>query len=171
MKLYGKLVEFKASLFHAICPFQLSIGRNDPIPIRWNTDPEDIEVYDTDIYSYVGTNPFQVTCKLTGWYDVRASINFEQTSGGNRSNVFGYVSKDEGNGFEIIQKTFSYAYVRNTSARYGTIVISQPIKITQPNTALQLLVNRQNINSSIFVRQGEASIFLQRLRPLQDTGR
>lgn len=171
MKSYGKLVEFKASMFHAICPFALSIGRNDPVPIRFNSDIDDIEVLDTDIYSYSVTNPFQVVCKLAGWYDVRAMINFEQTSGNQRSNVFGYLSQNTGSGFEIIDKTVSYAYVRNTSARFGTIVITQPLKIAVPNTAIQLLVNRQNINSSIFVRANEASIFLQRLRPLQDTGK
>lgn len=173
MKSYGKLVEYKASMFHATLPFDLTVAVTPPIPVEFGPAVDNLEVYDTDIYQWSPTEPETVICKLSGWYDVRATINFEQSSGGLRSNVFGWIASNGGFGttFTTIQKTRSFGYIRNNSTRYGTVSISQPLKIDNPMTSLHLEVSRENTSSSIFIPAGEASIFLQRLRPLQDTGK
>lgn len=173
MKSYGKLVEYKASMFHGTCPFDLTIAQNVAIPIRFGQSVDDLDVLDTDIYSYDPTNPNNIVCKLSGWYDVRATVNFEQSSGGKEGNVIGWFSSNNGFGttYNMIQKTLSFGYMRNDKTRYGTISISQPIKLVNPSTTLRLEVERNTANSSIFLRAGEASVFIQRLRPLQDTGK
>lgn len=169
MRMYGKLVEFKASLFYTICPYQISVAKKSDTPVKMPDNIEDLKVYDEDMYTYDPNFDTYVTLKKSGWYEFRAKMNFEQTQGNSRSNVYGWFAQNVGQGWEALETTRSYAYMRNTSARYGTVVITQPVKIEHDNAQIRLYAARDNVNSTILIRANEATLFLRRLRPLQDT--
>lgn len=166
MRKYGKLEEYKASIFHAVMPFDLSFSGTQAL-LRFNPDPEDLENIDEDIYGYDGVS--SILCREAGWYDMRYSINYEQSSGGDRDTVYAWMSRSQGftGPFEVLFQTLGLGYIRNNSARNGTISITQLVKIEVPNSILTITITNLENNASLFVPAGAGSVFLQKLRPLR----
>lgn len=173
MKIYGKATEYRAALFEAVTPFGVTVANVSDVSqpgtfIPWPTDLADVEIYDTQAYTYDPLDPTFITVLKAGIYEVSYSINSLQFSSSNRHTPVCSVWKTPNTGIrERVMKTITTAYLRNrnSGSNLGTNSYRGPIKMPTDNTRIQLDIRVLRTNA-VRIQPNEASISLRLLRPL-----
>lgn len=170
MKMKGKLEAYRAKIIHGIVPFDISFSGTASARLRFGTGPEAMENIDDEAYAYSDQQPDTIIIRDRGWYDLRYTINFEQTSS-RRDNVYSYLEVDYNDDgiFTGLPETFSIEYVRNRNQRFGTLITTRPFRVPVDNAKFRFVIRAVESGGSInlFVPANQASFYIRKLRPLQ----
>lgn len=169
MKKYGRLLESRVNVFYSASKYQITFTTWFNTYMRFGLRSE-VENIDSTVFDYSDADDSMVVIKEPGWYDVKATIDFYQSSNFNRSIVYGWIETDNGGdgNFSEEEGTRVYAYSRNEKAGRGTIDINIPICVEQAGTRIRVTSNRALWYLGLVVSVKGTSLYMQRLRPLQD---
>lgn len=170
--MYGKMIEFKDALFESVSPYATSLSPSYYSSIMWSQDVGTLTNFDPDnFYFDFNTNPYRVWCIEPGMYSVEYIINSESTTSSRWNNSSAIIVANIKSGLstndngEILPKTYSYEMISGSEG-YTTNNASATIKISTPNTWVELQIGHTNSRTSVFMQENAITMTLKRIRPI-----
>ncbi len=116
---------------------------NDATPFAYPFNKEDIKDIDVFDHSIIVNNTRSIVL-LSGWYNVSFKISYD--NGSNRRNVKSYIQL---NGTDILDRTMTGSYVRNSNDEYGCNTLPNTLIYLTANDYIELLNVREGSSGSV----------------------
>lgn len=158
MKVGGQLLQSRVALYDGQSSGELYIYSDDEVALEWGDYLKDVRIFRTD-----SNAPEKVYTTKTGIYSLSYVVNSKLDRSKKRDNVKVQVYL---NG-KPLSKTISYSYIRNEDMGEATNFFSGNILIEQPNSVLEIRIQRhKSYKGVIILAPSESSFSLKRERPI-----
>jgi len=155
--------EWKSELFQATSPYSMQLSSYYWTPIYWPSNVEDLESYDSDVFSYdPRKQPDRVTILKTGLYKVSYKVPSETIY--SRNNYMEVVVEaGKGSKGEELERTRTFQSIYRTGT---TNTLTEKVYVNTVGTWVMLKIKPQDSRYTTAVYGDRATLTIERIKPI-----